>query len=356
MSPVPIIDAGGRGALGLALHDPARAARLRDVALATHPALALFGRALNTRSRRLLAGAGNPYRDELEAVAGVIGPRGVFVLNMVYEWGCSTACGPDLRGTGNAMLRVLDWPMRGIGPFSVIGRFTGPAGAFAAVTWPGFAGVLTGMAPGRFSAAINQPPAAAPSGVGAIDAVLTRLQLAGRSAWPASHLLRHVFEHAHDFAHALRMLCDPRYTLATPALFIVSGRQPHEAAVVEAAGRVRRVAPEYAAGAGTVGCANMWLSRDLGGRPRAYATDPRETASDNNRRRRALAIDALGHRRMGFADLPSPVLNPSTLQIVRCNAALGDLTAAALDHAPGQDRKRSLPGIALGPTAVSYRR
>ena len=34
----------------------------------------------------------------------------------------------------------------------------GPAGEFYSVTWPGFVGVLTAMAPGRFAAAINQAP------------------------------------------------------------------------------------------------------------------------------------------------------------------------------------------------------
>jgi hypothetical protein len=34
----------------------------------------------------------------------------------------------------------------------------GPAGDYYSATWPGFVGVLTAMAPGRFSAAINQAP------------------------------------------------------------------------------------------------------------------------------------------------------------------------------------------------------
>ena len=34
----------------------------------------------------------------------------------------------------------------------------GPAGEFFNITWPGFVGALTAMAPWRFAAAINQAP------------------------------------------------------------------------------------------------------------------------------------------------------------------------------------------------------
>lgn len=336
----------------MARHDLAAAARLRDAALASHGALKILAGPLNASSRRLLARNANPYAAELESLAGAIGPRGIFVLNLVYEWGCSTAAGPDPRG-GAAMLRVLDWPMSGIGGHSVIGRFTGRAGDFYAATWPGFAGVLTGMAPGRFSAAINQPPAPQPSGIAPIDAVTNRLRMMGtRGGWPASHLLRNVFETARDFADAVRRLSDPAIHLAAPALFTVAGTKPGEAVVIEAGEDRRRVAPEYGDGRGRVACANMWLSTDFKGRPRAYAADARESAADNNRRRRALALDALDARTVGFADLPPPLLNPFTLQVVRANAARGDFTVAALDRGPGA-AKTAMPEIVAGPTRVN---
>ena len=40
----------------------------------------------------------------------------------------------------------------------LVARHESPAGSWLNVTWPGFVGVLTGMAPGRFSIAYNQAP------------------------------------------------------------------------------------------------------------------------------------------------------------------------------------------------------
>jgi hypothetical protein len=34
----------------------------------------------------------------------------------------------------------------------------GPAGEYHNITWPGYVGILTASAPGRFAAAINQAP------------------------------------------------------------------------------------------------------------------------------------------------------------------------------------------------------
>ena len=39
-----------------------------------------------------------------------------------------------------------------------VARQRGVAGDFLSVTWPGFAGLLTAVAPGRFAASINQAP------------------------------------------------------------------------------------------------------------------------------------------------------------------------------------------------------
>ena len=80
------------------------------------------------------------------------------MLNMSYEWCCSAGVGADPAGIGNRLLRTLDWPMPGLGRAVVVARQEGAAGRYYNVTWPGYVGVLTAMAPGRFSAAINQPP------------------------------------------------------------------------------------------------------------------------------------------------------------------------------------------------------
>jgi hypothetical protein len=56
------------------------------------------------------------------------------------------------------LLRVLDWRQPGLGRALIVVRQRGAAGDFANLTWPGFVGVVTAMAPGRFAVALNQPP------------------------------------------------------------------------------------------------------------------------------------------------------------------------------------------------------
>src|ERR1700675_437794 len=53
------------------------------------------------------------------------------------------------------MLAIL---LDGLGRHVEVARMAGPAGEYYSVTWPGFVGVLTAMAPGRFAATINQAP------------------------------------------------------------------------------------------------------------------------------------------------------------------------------------------------------
>ena len=50
------------------------------------------------------------------------------------------------------LARTLDWPFPGLGRFVEIARMRGAAGEFFNVTWPGYVGVLSGLAPGRFGA------------------------------------------------------------------------------------------------------------------------------------------------------------------------------------------------------------
>ena len=56
------------------------------------------------------------------------------------------------------MVRTLDCPVGGLGGNVVVARHEGDMGPFYNVTWPGLVGVVTAMAPGRFSVALNQTP------------------------------------------------------------------------------------------------------------------------------------------------------------------------------------------------------
>jgi hypothetical protein len=172
-----------------------QARRLIQAMMDTHPALPMAARLGEGVSRRWLARQASPYRAEIERVAGAMGQPGGWFFNIVYEWACSTSVAADPSGDGTRMIRVLDWGLSGLGRHLVIARQSGPAGDFYNVTWPGYAGVLTAMAPGRFSAAINQAPR--PPGP-------PWRWLSARDSIPAAHLLRLAFEQAPDYEAAIQ--------------------------------------------------------------------------------------------------------------------------------------------------------
>ena len=97
-----------------------------------------------------------PMSGTLESIAAALGFPGVWFLNGSYQWSC-TATARDEDGVP-WLARTLDWPFPGLGRHLEIARMRGAAGEFINVTWPGYAGVLTASAPGRFAAAINQAP------------------------------------------------------------------------------------------------------------------------------------------------------------------------------------------------------
>jgi hypothetical protein len=171
----------------------------------------------------------NPYAHEIKELAGYLGIRGVYFLNICFEWGCTsgvweTADGPLLR-------RVLDWPFPELGENMVVARQSGRAGPFLNITWPGISGTYHAIAPARFAAAINQAPMRR-HGRGYAGDWLKNRAAAGRArGLPASHLLRHVFENAATYDEAKRLLCDT--PLAVPAIFILSGTRPGEGCVIE---------------------------------------------------------------------------------------------------------------------------
>jgi hypothetical protein len=289
-------------------------------------------------SRRWLARQGNPYLDEIDHVARRLGRPGAYFLNIIFEWACSTSAAPDPSGEGSRMIRVLDWGLTGIGRYVVLARQRSAHGPFYNATWPGFAGVLTAMAPGRFAAAINQAPRVPIFGPRWVDEVVGRVRLLRQSgAIPATHLLRRVFEEAPDYDTAQAMLADERHLLAAPALFIVSGVRPNEACVIEAIGRERRVHPARGKDGFTIGVANDWLSSNVVGIPRPHAVEWSENVSpyENNRIRRD-AICALQQTIFnGTTDLVPPVLNSHTVLVAAANAATGEMMVEALDPRPG---------------------
>jgi len=91
----------------------------------------------------------------------------------------------------------------------------GPAGKFTTIGWPGFVGVFSGIAPGRFAVTLN--------------AVLS-LELP-QIATPVVFLLRSVLEGARSFDEALKLLSQS--PIPCDCLLLLTGTAPGELVVIE---------------------------------------------------------------------------------------------------------------------------
>ena len=336
---IPLFDVDLMPSADLCRRNLARVRSLVDEALSrrSHLLLPVAIHFIDRLSHSWLARQASPYLEEIRQVALAVGRPGAYFLNTIYEWACSTSAAPDPGGEGVRMIRVLDWGLSGIGGHAVIARHETAHGAFFNATWPGYAGVVTGMAPGRFSAAINQGPRMPVLGLRLLDEIVTHLRvLRSRGVVPAAHLLRRTFEEAADFAAAVAMLADETVAVAMPALFTVAGVEAEEFCVIEAWGRERRV--HRGGGAARVlGVANQWLSPGLRGRARnrAVTTGAPTTPEENNAVRRATICRLQAGTFQGAADLPEPVINSDTVMVVVANARRGEMVVEALDPAAG---------------------
>ena len=309
---IPLIDLGADGPLLLLEREMARAHALLEVAEARHGRHVL--RLGDRLSLAWLERTANPYRHEIHAIARAIGAPGAAMLNLSFEWSCTSGAAGDPAHPGSRMLRVLDWPLPGLGRHVVVARRAAAGGPFFDVTWPGAVGVLTAMAPGRFSAAINQAPMLRHGLTMIGDWARNRLRVWRSRDLPPAHLLRHVFETAPDYAAARKMLAET--PLALPALFTLSGVRADQACVIERLERRAFIHERPAV------CANDWLTPGLHGRTRGR---------DNAARRAALAR-TLGRRDRDFAWLVPPLINRRTRLAVIANARLGRLAVLGIEH------------------------
>ncbi|HZT86350.1 MAG TPA: hypothetical protein VFA12_00185 [Stellaceae bacterium] len=254
-------------------------------------------------SRRWLARAANPYLDEIDATAALVGRSGVYALDTSYEWCCTCGVAPDPDG-GVRLLRVLDWGQPGLGEALVVARQRGPAGEFANVTWPGFVGVVTAMAPGRFAVALNQPPAMSWRLTPPLDWLVARVRVQRSAALPPAHLLRQVCEQAATYAQAVQRLRE--VPLCLPALFSVAGVDAGEGCVIERLPDAALCRPMPTA------VANHWVGFDLPGHPRG-----------RHSRERQSQMEAVQARNDGW--LAPPVVNRWTRLTAAMNPSNGRL-------------------------------
>jgi hypothetical protein len=315
--------------------EAAREARaLRDDCLAwLPPPVRRVMPAFDAITRRWLMRSRSPYVAEIAAVAAALEFSGVWFLNGSYQWGCTSLARDD---DAPWLVRTLDWPFPGLGRHVEIARMAGRAGEYFSVTWPGFVGVLTGMAPGRFSASINQAP------------LWRRTEhpwlrpfdmLANACAtWPVRHmppdqLLRETFETCPDYASAKHHL--ETTPVARPVIYTLAGCAAGERCVIE------RTTDGFSTRTEGTGAANDWADRARGWEGRIGASvmltcTHEEAAIRSSERRDALA--AWNAPFAGeFAWVTPPVLNFYTRIATEMCAAQGILRVMGYEAEPNAE-------------------
>jgi len=333
---IPLIHVGRGGSLALLAAARPRADALVAIARRRYGRLAL--RCGDTVSRAWLRRNASHYCGEIEAVAAALGAPGAVMLNLSFEWGCTGLVEPD-PARGARMLRVLDWRLPGLGRHVVVARVDAEAGPYYDVTWPGAAGVLTAMAPGRFSAAIHQAPMRRHGLTVLGDWAKNRAMVWQSTALAPAHLLRRVFETCRSFAEARQALADT--PLALPVLFLLAGTEPGEACVIE---RTEDAAVIHAGG-GVAG--NGWRAPD------AFAGCVWSSRGYENDHRVRGLTGLCGRPVAGFTWLVPPVLNPDTRVAVRANAAAGTLAVLGIEAMAPVTEEFSFTHNELGATQAA---
>jgi hypothetical protein len=311
LEPIPVVDTGPSFAMETLMAHEARAHALLDSATGPLPSAAL--RQLDKVSRRWLAKWENAHLAEIDAIAGRLARPGAYFLSVNYEWACTCRVAPDPRRKSARLVRVLDWRTPGLGRHVIAARVKGRQGRFVTLTWPGYTGVLTGMAPGRFSAALNQAPMRKAIGFYALDWAVSRRRIWTMPHPTPAHLLRSVFESAADFAEARERLT--REPISTPAIFALAGMRAGETVVIE------RTETDVRLHVGPNVAANHWEAPGWRGRSRGVASA--ERASMMHCVMPDLAPD--------FSWLAPPILNPTTRVVMVADAAEGRLVAQGFE-------------------------
>lgn len=337
---IPVIDVRDGGLLRHASEGRGRALALRDTAISWFPGFVLpLVPLLDGVARRWLTRSQSPYVEEVRAVAAALGFPGIWFLNGSYQWSC-TALAREEDGAP-WLARTLDWPFPGLGRFAELVRMSGPAGEFVNVTWPGYVGALTAMAPGRFGGCINQGPMRRRSHGRALrlydlaaNAVTT---LRHARAIPPDQLLRHVFEQARTYADARTML--ETTPVARPVIYTLAGCHPGERCVIE------RTEDGFNTRSDDHGAANDWLEstpywEGRIGASKVFRLSFEEAAQQSRTRREGLALWGGSFARDSFGWIAPPVLNPYTRIAVEMCPARGILRAVGYERPAGEELAR----------------
>ena len=327
---IPVIDVRAGGPPQHARMRPQQARALRDTCLRFFPRATLpLIPALDLLSRRSLQRSRSPYLAEIAAITDVLDFSGIWILNASYQWGC-TARACQQNGVP-WLIRTLDWPFAGLGRHAEIARMRGVGGDFLSVTWPGYVGVLTAMAPQRFAAALNQAPMwrrTRHRWCRPYDYAVNTLRASAVSYIPPDQVLRRTFEECEDFAAARRML--EATPIARPAIYTLVGCALDELCVIE------RTETEFLTRSSNTCAANDWEPCRPGwegriGMRRFLVSSFADAAGFSQARRESLAAWSGSLSASDFQWVREPVLNPYTRLAVAMNPACGILRAVGYD-------------------------
>jgi hypothetical protein len=308
---IPVLDCGPDFPMATLVAHEDRAHHLLDLATHRVPAAAL--RQLDKVSKAWLEKWQNAHLPEIEAIAQRLNRPGAYFFSVNYEWGCTCRVAPSPDQTTARLVRVLDWKTPGLGRNVVAARVAGKTGRYVTLTWPGYTGVLTAMAPGRFSAALNQAPMRKAVGSYYLDWVANRRRVWKMPHPTPSHLLRDVFETAATYADARAMLI--AQPVSTPGIFSLAGLKPNETTVVERSETEARVhdGPNVAA--------NHWQAAGWTGHARG----------GDSAGRAAMMHGVDTELDPAFPWLKEPILNPRTRIVMVSDASSGQLVAQGFE-------------------------
>jgi len=319
---IPLRDVRDGGPVRHAIDAAAQARALRNDCLAWFPSAARYAiPALDRITRRWLMRSCSPYVGEISAIAAALGFPGVWFLNGSYEWGCTALARDD---DVPWLVRTLDWPFPGLGRHVEVAHMAGPAGEYYSVTWPGFVGTLTAMAPGRFAAAVNQAPLwrrTRHPWLRPYDMAANAARTWSLRHMPPNQLLRQVMEMCSDYDEAkARLETTP---VARPVIYTLAGCVAGERCVIE------RTENDHLTRAEDTSAANDWLvprpswEARVGG-DQLFSASRAEVGGNSKLRREALAAWSVPFGN-GFDWVTAPVLNPFTRIAVEICPAQGIL-------------------------------
>ncbi len=327
---IPLVDIREGGPLRHAREYAARARALRDDCLAYFPpGMTLLVPVADRFARYWLTRAHSPYVKEIAEIAAVLGFSGIWFLNGSYNWGCTSLAREEDGAVWIA--RTLDWPYSGLGRHIEVARMRGPAGEFFSLTWPGYAGALTAMAPGRFAAGVNQAPLwrrTRHRWLRLYDMAANVMNTWGIRHIPPDQLLRQAFETCASYSEARRFLETEK--VARPVIFTLAGCVPGEQCIIE------RTEEGFVTHEEDTCAANDWMVPRPSWEARMIAahlfTISSEDAAQRSRARRDALAAFDGHlSSAGFDWVAPPVLNPYTRIAAEMCPARGLLRVAGYE-------------------------